>query len=92
MQSYKDTPPYIEYYESKEHFHKHMFYNNEEITRYSKRIKDKRIVAHINLSDIINNNLHKIIQELQNGLDIKIAKSKAKIILDNWQIQNKKLI
>ena len=91
MSSYKDTPPYIEYYESKEHFHRHVFYNNEEITRYSKRIKDKRIVAHINLSDIINNNLSVILKQLQDGLQIKITKSRAKIILDNWQLQNQKL-
>ncbi len=91
MQSYKDTPPHIEYYQSKEHFHKHVFYNNEEIIRYSKKIKDKRIVAHINFSDIINNNLSAILRQLQDGLETKITKSRAKIILDNWQLQNQKL-
>ena len=91
MESYKDTPPHIEYYQSKEHFHKHVFYNNEEIIRYSKKIKDKRIVAHINFSDIINNNLSAILRQLQDGLETKITKSRAKIILDNWQLQNQKL-
>ena len=81
----------VEYYQSKEHFHKHVFYNNEEIIRYSKKIKDKRIVAHINFSDIINNNLSAILRQLQDGLETKITKSRAKIILDNWQLQNQKL-
>jgi len=72
-------------------FHKHVFYNNEEIIRYSKKIKDKRIVAHINFSDIINNNLSAILRQLQDGLETKITKSRAKIILDNWQLQNQKL-
>ena len=92
MMSYKDTPPYFRKFKSKKQFYDELFYNNYEIKRYCKKIRDKRVVAHINLSDIIQNNLTKVVNELQQGLGIRISKSKAKIIFDNWQIQNKKLI
>ena len=92
MRSFKDTPPYIEYYQSKEHFHKHVFYNHKEIVFHSKQSRDKRVVAHINLSDIIQNRTSLIVDKLETCLHIKIVKSRAKIIFDNWQQQNKKLL
>ena len=92
MMSFTDTPPIVQYYKSKKHFYDTEFYNHKEIVFYSKQSRDKRVIAHINLSDIIQNRTSLIVDKLETCLHIKIVKSRAKIIFDNWQQQNKKLL
>tara|TARA_A100001011_G_scaffold231016_1_gene239091 strand:- start:1825 stop:2598 length:774 start_codon:yes stop_codon:yes gene_type:complete len=92
MRSFTDTPPNIVHYRSKEDFYNENFYKNKEILFYSTPSEDHRIVAHINLNNIIENNYNLIINQLEESLKIRIKKSRAIIIFDNWQIQNKKLL
>ena len=92
MKSFTDTPPNIVSYKSKQDFYNENFYHNKEILFYSKTSTDHRVVAHINLSDIMQNNYKLIIQQLEQSLQIDIDKSRAIIIFNNWQQQNKKLL
>ena len=92
MKSFTDTPPNIVSYNSKEDFYNENFYHNKEILFYANPSSDQRVVAHINLSDIMKNNFELIIEQLQEGLQIDIDNSRAKIIFNHWQKQNKKLL
>jgi hypothetical protein len=90
FKSFDDAPsPYVKY-NNKHDYWDQEFYNNVEVTKFKRKIKHQNLLCVIKLSDIINDNQNKIINNLETGLNITIDRTRAKIIFDSWQEQNKK--